>query len=363
MWMVVRIMSNTPSVHIQPFGSTEDGEEIFLYELKNSSGMRLKITNYGGIVTELWVPDRNAEFKDVVLGFDQFEPYIENAPFFGAIIGRVGNRIRNAQFEIDGVTYALSKSDIHIHGGVEGFDKKRWEPKAGIFNGESMLELRLRSEDGDQGYPGNLEVKVTYTLTEANELRIDYEASSDKKTVVNLTNHSYFNLRGEGNGDVLDHVIRIKSDKITEAEEGLFPTGKLLEVDNTPLDLRTPARISDKIDQKNDQLRLGGGFDHNYVLSDGRSELQLVADVYEPSSGRFMEVLTEEPGVQFYCGNALDGTCVGKSGVAYSKRSGFCLETQHHPDSANIPHFPSTILLPGDLYRTTTIYRFGIKDS
>lgn len=359
--------STLPTVTIRPFGITPSEDEVFLYTLRNGNDMRVSITDYGGIVTECWVPDRVGKLGDVVLGYRDVESYIRNSPYFGAIIGRVGNRVGGGGFTLDGTwheirnTSAPGERPIQLHGGLEGFDKKVWRAIPYIRDGEPVLELRYRSEDGEEGYPGNLDVAVTYTLTNSNELRIDYQATTDKPTPVNLTNHSYFNLKGEGRGDVLDHVIRIDSKKLVEVDPDMLPTGKLLDVEGTPLDLNTPTRIGDKIDAEHPQLQRAGGFDHSYVFDKKDGEMALVADIYEPESGRFMEVLTEEPAAQFYCGNFLDGSYIGKSGSAYERRNGFCVETQHYPDSVNQPDFPNTILRVGEHYETTTIYRFGVR--
>ena len=356
-----------PTVTIQSFGVTSSEDEVFLYTLRNENGMRVSITEYGGIITECWIPDRDGNFGDVVLGYHDVESYIKGSPYFGAIIGRVGNRVGGGGFTLDGKWHEIrntsnpGETKIQLHGGLEGFDKKLWQASPCIRDGEPVLELRYSSEDGEEGYPGTLDVVVTYTLTSQNELRIDYQAITDKPTPVNLTNHSYFNLKGEGSGDVLNHVVRIDSEKLVEVDPDMLPTGHLLEVTGTPLDLNAPTRIGDRIDAGHPQLQRAGGFDHSYVFDNAKRELTLVADVYEPESGRFMEVLTEEPAAQFYSGNFLDGSFIGKTGKQYAKRHGFCIETQHYPDSVNQPTFPNTILRPGEKYETTTIYRFGVR--
>ena len=359
--------SDDPTITIQSFGVTSNEDEVFLYTLKNENGMRVSITNYGGIITECWAPDRNGEFADIALGYNDVESYIRNSPYFGAIIGRVGNRIGNGGFTLDGQRYDIAPTSapgerpIQLHGGPEGFDKRIWQANPTIRDGEAVLELQYRSEDGEEGYPGNLDVVVTYTLTSANELKIDYQAVSDKPTPVNLTNHSYFNLKGEGKGDILDHVAKIDAWAIVEVDSDMIPTGQLLPVAGTPFDLNSPIRVGNKIDEPHPQLQYAGGFDHSYVFETTDGKLRLVAEVYEPETGRVIEVLTEEPAMQFYCGNFLDGNCIGKSGKRYEKRHGFCLETQHYPDSVNHPEFPDTILRPSQKYETTTLYRFSAR--
>ena len=358
-------MKEKPSVSIHPFGITSDEDETMLFTLKNSAGMEVSITDFGGIITSVIVPNKDGTKTDVALGYNDVESYIENSPYFGAIIGRYGNRIGGARFEIDGVEYALSATTpdganpVQLHGGIVGFDKKIWEARPFINNDESGVSFRYLSSDGEEGFPGNLEVEVIYTLSEQNELRMDYLAFTDKPTHVNLTNHSYFNLKGEGQGDVLDHLIQLQSSAITPVNADLIPTGELMSVEGTPFDLRNPVAIGEKIDLAHEQLELGGGFDHNFLLETRSGNPSVVAKVVDPASGRFLEVITEEPGVQFYTGNFLDGTCVGKSNKPYLKRGGFCLETQHYPDTPNQPDFPSTLLKPGETYTTTTVYRFG----
>lgn len=352
---------------MKSFGVTSTNDEVFLYTLKNETGISISISNYGGIISECWIPDRNGKLADVVLGYCDVESYVKNSPYFGAIIGRVGNRIGGASFELDGVAYALGQTNapgekpIQLHGGVEGFDKKIWEANPFIQDGEPVLELRYRSEAGEEGYPGNLDVLVTYTLTNANELKIDYSAVTDSATPVNLTNHSYFNLKGEGKGDILGHRVSIAGQKIVVVNEDMVPTGELPDVKGTPFDLNTPITIADKIDADSVQLKRAGGFDHSYVLDNSGGTLAWAAEVHEPESGRVLEVLTEEPALQFYCGNSLDGSCIGKSGVSYERRHGFCMETQHYPDSVNHKAFPNTILRPGETYETTTLYRFSTR--
>jgi aldose 1-epimerase len=298
---------------------------------------------------------------DVVLGFDHLDDYLGNDPFFGALVGRYANRIDKARFTLDGVEYKLAKNDGEnsLHGGLKGFDKKAWKAREPSKD-HPALELTYLSKDGEEGYPGNLNVKVVYTLTDSNELRIDYTATTDKNTVLNLTNHSYFNLAGQGSGDVLKHVLMINADRFTPIDAALTPTGELRSVAGTPLDFRKPTAIGARIDDDNEQLKFGKGYDHNFVLNHKGNDLTLAARVTEPQSGRVLEVLTTQPGVQLYTGNFLDGTIHGKGGKVYGRRSAFCLETQHFPDSPNQPKFPSTELKPGQTYHQTTIYKFSV---
>jgi len=337
------------------WGTTPDGQTVELYTLRNSKGAEARIMNYGGVLVSLKVPDRSGVLGDVVAGLDSFQDYLKPPPYFGAIIGRYGNRIGNARFTLNGVEYNLSKNDGQnsLHGGARGFDKRLWQ--ATPLSPQS-LELKYRSADGEEGYPGNLDVTVKYTLTDANELRIDYSATTDKDTVVNLTNHSYFNLSGEG--DILAHEVMINADRFTPIDKGLIPTGELKDVTGTPFDFRTATPIGKRIEQKDQQLIFAGGYDHNWVLNRTGNGLEMVAKVSDPKSGRMMEVLTTQPGLQFYTGNFLDGTLKGK-GRTYARRSAFCMETQHFPDSPNKPSFPSTVLKPGSVYQSTTVYRFA----
>ncbi|MDQ1351649.1 MAG: aldose 1-epimerase [Acidobacteriota bacterium] len=342
------------------FGKTETGQAVDLYTLSNSKGMTVKITNYGGIVTSLTAPDKKGNFNDVVLGFDTLEKYLAGHPYFGAIVGRYGNRIAKGRFTLNGVEYKLATNngENHLHGGINGFDKVVWQSEEIHKKNEVGLRLHYLSKDGEEGYPGNLSVVVIYTLTGNNELKIDYEAETDKATPVNLTHHSYFNLEGEdpggsgGSNGILGHLLTIHADRFTPVDNGLIPTGELKNVQDTPMDFLTPRAIGERISL------VEGGYDHNYVLNNWDGSLKLAASVSEPVSGRIMEVWTTEPGLQFYSGNFLDGTITGKSGKKYEKHYGFCLETQHFPDSPNKPNFPSTILEPGKKYTHTTVYRF-----
>jgi aldose 1-epimerase len=329
-----------------------------LYTLTNTNGIIAKITNFGGILVSLEVPDRNGTLADVTLGFDKLDGYLGEHPYFGAIVGRYANRIGKAQFTLDGKVYKLAANDNenHLHGGIKGFDKKVWRLEDIDYNAdEAMVKLSYVSEDGEEGYPGNLACSVTYTLTKVDKLRIHYEAETDKTTVVNLTNHSYFNLAGQGNSDILGHEMLINADKYTVVDKGLIPTGENRPVKGTPMDFTTPMTIGSRIDQ------VEGGYDHNYVLNSGGGTLALAVKVYEPTSGRVMEVYTDQPGVQFYTGNFLDGSITGKAGKVYKKHYGFCLETQHFPDSPNKPDFPSVLLHPGQKYQTQTVYKFHAK--
>jgi len=332
-----------------------------LYTLKNSRGMEAAITSYGGIVVSLRVPDRDGRIADVALGFDRVEEYRKEHPYFGAIIGRYGNRIAKGRFTLNGVEYKLAQNngENHLHGGIRGFDKVTWMAREFRAAGGPALELTYTSRDGEEGYPGNLTATVTYTLTENNELRIDYTATTDKDTVVNLTNHTYFNLAGQGEGDVLGHQVTIAADHFTPVDAGLIPTGELRSVEGTPFDFRQPHAIGERIGVQDEQLAFGKGYDHNFVLNGPEGTLRPAARVVEPGSGRVMEVLTTEPGLQFYTGHFLDGSIRGKSGTAYRHRYGFCMETQHFPDSPNNPYFPTTVLTPGQKYQTTTTYRFS----
>ena len=348
-------------IKMEPFGTAPDGQEVSLYTLKNSKGNVIKITNYGGIVVSLTVPDRDGNKCDIVLGYDNLDGYIKNSPYFGALIGRYGNRIGNAKFTLDGKTYTLAANDgkNSLHGGNVGFDKVVWDAKEIREHGAVGLELSYLSKDGEEGYPGNLNVTVKYLWTNKNELKIEYAATTDKTTVVNLTHHSYFNLACQG--DILNHELMIRADKFTPVDEGLIPTGELREVKGTPMDFSKPTAIGARINQDDQQLKYGKGYDHNWVLLGVNGSMKLAATVYEPTSGRFMEVYTTEPGLQFYSGNFLDGTITGKDGMVYKHRTGFCLETQHFPDSPNKPNFPSTVLKPGEKYSSETIYKFETK--
>jgi aldose 1-epimerase len=343
------------------FGKTKEGTAVQIFTLTNGKGMEAKIMTYGGIVVSLKAPDRKGAMADIVLGQESLKAYEENnSPFLGALIGRYGNRIAHAKFSLDGKEYRLEKNDgdNSLHGGPHGFNTKVWTPKQLPDGG---LELTYVSKDGEGGYPGTLTLVAVYHLTENNELKIDYAASTDKPTVVNPTNHSYFNLKGAGNGDILDHVVTIYADRFTPVDAGLIPTGELKPVKGTPFDFTKPTVIGSRIEQNDEQLKLGKGYDHNWVLNPGGGKLALAAKVEEPTTGRVLEVLTTEPGVQFYTGNFLDGSIKGKGGKVYARRNGLCLETQHFPDSPNQPKFPSTTLRPGQKFQSETVYRFSTE--
>jgi aldose 1-epimerase len=355
--------ANVTPIQKQPFGRTAAGEDVDLYVLSNQHGMEAAITNYGAILVSLKVPDRTGKPGDVVLGYDNLDGYLRQNPYFGAIVGRYGNRIAKGRFTLDGKEYTLARNNGEnaLHGGIKGFDKVVWTARDASTKGSPAVELTYVSKDGEEGYPGTLTVTVTYSLNDANELRIDYAATTDKATVLNLTNHSYFNLAGEGQGDVLGHQVMLNAGKFTPVDAGLIPTGELRDVKGTPFDFTQPVAIGARINERDEQLIRGLGYDHNWVLRGGGGSMALAARVYEPTSGRVMEVLTDQPGVQFYTGNFLDGTIHGKGGKAYQHRYGFCLETQHFPDSPNHPAFPSTVLRPGEKYRSATVFRFSTR--
>ncbi|MDZ7717724.1 MAG: aldose epimerase family protein [Balneolaceae bacterium] len=343
-------------VETEEFGAMDDGSTVQLFTLTNSNGMEVSITNYGGIVTSIKVPDEDGNIENVVLGFDNLEQYKSGHPFFGAIAGRYANRIANGQFELNGETYQLATNDgeNHLHGGEEGFDKKLWD--AEVNEDENSVTLSYLSPDGEEGYPGNLDVEVTYTLTEENELRIDYHATTDKATVVNLTNHSYFNLSGDPSQGILDHLLMIHADRYTPVDEGLIPTGELRPVEGTPFDFTEPETVGARIES------IPPGYDHNFVLNDPNSGIRQIATVEHEESGRIMEVYTDQPGVQLYTGNFLDGSLTGHHGVPIEQYAALCLETQTFPDSPNKPDFPSAVLNPGETYETTTIYQFKVSE-
>jgi len=351
------------AIHKQLYGTTTNGLPIDEYTLTNAHGMVVKIITYGGIITAAHVPDRDGNFANVILGFNNLADYETKSPYFSAITGRYANRIANARFTLGGVEYKVPVNDgiNSLHGGLKGFDKQVWTARE-IPSDEIGLELSYLSKDGEEGYPGNLDVKVTYTLTNNNELRIDYRATTDKATVVNLTNHAYFNLKGEGTGSIYDHIVTLNADRYTPVDENLIPTGELAPVNGTPFDFRQPKAILTNLRSGHPQIVRGRGYDHNFVLNfTDRTQPGLAAHVSEPVSGRTLEVLTTEPGIQLYTGNFIDATLVGSSGAVYRQGDGFCLETQHFPDSPNQPSFPSTTLQPGAVYQTTTIFKFGIS--
>jgi aldose 1-epimerase len=346
----------------QPFGKTAAGEAVELYTIANSNGVEVSIATYGGAIVSLKTPDRAGRIADVVLGFNTLDGYLKSPFYLGALIGRYANLIANGRFVLNGVEYTLARNDgpNSLHGGLRGFDKAVWAARE-LTGGGAGLELTYVSQDGEEGYPGELSVKVVYTLNHANELRIDYSAETNKDTVLSLTNHAYFNLAGEGSGDVLDHVVRLNADRFAAVGAGLVPTGELRHVEGTPLDFRRPMAIGARIGQADEQLELGLGYDHNFVVNGQMGTLRDAARVVEPTSGRVLEVLTTEPGLQFYTGNVLDGTDVGKSGKAYGRRSGFSLETQRYPDSPNHASFPSSVLRAGERFVSSTVYRFSAE--
>ena len=345
------------SLEEQNFGKLEDGRPVRRFALKNANGMVVKVMTYGALVTELHAPDRNGAFTNVVLGFDNLITYLRGHPCFGAIAGRYANRIAKARFQLDGREYLLAANNgpNHLHGGLRGFDKVLWDARPVTVDQNAVaVRFTYLSRDNEEGYPGNLHVAVTYTLTDNNELRIDYDVTTDKPTVLNLTNHSYFNLAGAG--DVLDHEVQIAADRYTPVDDELIPTGEIAPVQGTPLDFITPKRIGERIAQLKPKP---GGYDHNFVLNSGGQSLAFAGRVRELKSGRVLEVHTTQPGMQLYTGNFLDGKHKSSTGVAYGQHSGFCLETQHFPDSPNHPNFPTTELRPGSRFQSTTIYKFS----
>jgi len=351
----------------EAFGKTQDGTAVEAYTLSNQCGMKLRAMSYGAIVLSLETPDRAGKSADVVLGYQTLAEYIKDTPYFGAIVGRFGNRIAKGKFTLEGKTYTLATNNTpadmpcSLHGGLRGFDKVVWQGEGLAREGAQGVRFRYTSKDGEEGYPGNLKLSVTYWLTESSEWQVEFEATTDKATPVNVTQHSYFNLKGEGRGDILGHELQIAASKFTPVNAGMIPTGQILPVAGTPLDFTKATAIGARIEADHEQLKLGGGYDHNWVLDSQDGKLTRAAAVYEPTSGRQLEVLTTEPGIQFYCGNFLDGSLRGKAGAAYQKRNGFCLETQHYPDSPNHPEFPSCILLPGKTLRSTTVFRFSTR--
>ncbi|HEY6766765.1 MAG TPA: aldose epimerase family protein [Candidatus Sulfotelmatobacter sp.] len=347
-------------VQKQSFGQ-HNGRPIYLFTLTNSHGLELKAMNYGGIIVSLRVPDRKGQLADIVLGHDAFEGYVPNPPFLGAIIGRYANRIANGTFTLDSKKYTLEKNNgpNTLHSGTNGFDKQVWDGEP--MKGKSAIVFTYLSKDGESGFPGNLKVKVSYTLNDENELVVDYEATTDQSTVINLTQHSYFNLSGEGSGDILNTEMQLNASRFTPVDDNLIPTGELRPVKGTPLDFTTPMKIGARIDDKYDQLVLARGYDHNFVIDRKGTGLELVARAYDPASGRVLEVSTTQPAVQFYTGNFLDGTVTGKKDHVYNRRNAFCLETQHYPDSPNHPDFPTTTLRPGETFHSQTVFKFSTR--
>jgi aldose 1-epimerase len=350
-------------VHKESFGKTDDGKPVDLYSLTNANGLEVRAMNFGSEIVSIKVPDKTGHLDDVVLGYDNLEGYLKNPAYFGAVVGRYANRIAKGAFTLDKQTFTLAKNNgpNSLHGGLKGFNKQLWDGKE--FNNDEGVgvEFSYLSKDGEEGYPGNLQVKVRYTLTDDNRLVVDYEATTDKATPLNLSQHSYFNLAGEGNGDILQHHLLLNADRFTPVDKDLIPTGELRPVQGTPMDFNKPTGIGARINENYEQLVLGRGYDHNWVINRKDNTLTRAALVHEPSSGRVLEVLTTEPGVQFYSGNFLDGTITGKHGHVYKQRYGFCLETQHFPDSPNHPEFPTTILRPGQTFRSQTVFKFSAQ--
>lgn len=359
--------ASTPLPGSSGFGVMPGGGEVRSYTLRNSNGMEADVINYGGIMTRLLVPDQKGRTADVLLGFKDLGDYRRKSPYFGALVGRYGNRIANGRFSLDGTSYKLATNNdpggipCSLHGGIKGFDKRLWKATPVAKPGRQGVRLDYTSPDGEEGYPGTLQVTVHYWLTDRNVLRMEYEARADKDTVLNLTNHNYYNLAGEGSGNINDHQLTIHGDRFTPVDEGLIPTGALQPVAGTPFDFTTPHAIGERVNAKDTQLKYGLGYDHNWVLDNQSGSMAKAAEVYEPTSGRIMEVWTTEPGLQFYGGNFLDGTLTGRSGTKYQHRTGLCLETQHFPDSPNQPSFPTTVLKAGDTYRSATEYRFKTR--
>lgn len=356
-------LAAAPSVEEAPFGTLPDGTPVAAFTLRNAAGVQARVITYGGIVTSLKVPDREGRMDDIVLGFDNLEAYLAGHPYFGCIVGRYANRIARGRFTLDGRehTLAVNNPPNHLHGGVEGFDKRVWAAEALREADRAGVRLTLESPDGDEGYPGAVRAAATYWLTADNTLRVEFEATTDAPTHVNLTHHGYFNLNGEGAGDILDHVLELRATRYTPVDENLIPTGELAPVADTPLDFTTPTAIGARIASGHPQIVRGGGYDHNFVVDRAGPELVHAATVHAPGTGRVMSVHTTQPGIQLYTGNFLDGSLAGKSGRPYTHRGGFCLETQHFPDSPNQPAFPGTRLDPGDTYRHAVEYRFSVR--
>lgn len=356
-------VAQSATITESPFGTLPDGTAVSLYKFKNTLGTEMTVTNLGGVIVALKTADRNGLFEDIVLGYDSLTGYIKAPSFFGALVGRYGNRIAKGKFTLDGQTYTLAKNngENHLHGGLKGFDKVVWTATPSSSAEGASLKLTYLSKDMEEGYPGNLQVEVNYTLTNDNQLKIDYNATTDKKTVINLTNHSYFNLSGNTKRDILDHVLTISASKFLPVDKGLIPTGELKDVAGTPFDFTSPKVVGERIDSDDPQIKTGGGYDHCWVFDKATGALELGATLYDSTSGRYMEMFTTEPGTQFYSGNFLNGTVTGKFNTVYNKRYALCLETQHFPDSPNQPKFPSVVLSPGEVYKTQTIYKFSAK--
>ena len=348
------------SMTLEPFGTAPDGQAVQLITLTNAKGVEMRVMTYGAIILSLKTPDRTGKLGDIVLGYDSLAGYVKSSPYFGAVVGRYGNRIAKGKFTLDGKTYTLAVNNgpNALHGGIKGFDKVVWNADTSHAGDGQSVRLHYTSKGGEEGYPGALNVMVTYTLTDSNEVQIEYEATTDKATPINLTQHSYFNLAGTG--DILGHQLTINADNITPVDSTLIPTGELMPVKGTPFDFTAPHAIGERINADHPQIKYGLGYDHNFVLNRTDTGLVVAAVLSEPTSGRTLEVRTTEPGVQFYSGNFLDGTLTGKGGTVYKHRTGMCLETQHFPDSPNHPSFPTTILKPGETYQSRTVWTFGV---
>lgn len=350
-------------MNIKLFGQTTNDQPVLLFELANKNGMRVEVMNYGATIVKIIVPDRDGKAQDVALGYDTLQDYLQDPFYFGCIVGRYGNRIANGSFKLDGVEYKLAQNDgeNHLHGGINGFNKKLWE----VIESESVIiesiTLACTSPDGEEGYPGNVKLEVTYIVTEDNELKIDYRATTNKTTVINPTNHTYFNLSGSFDKSILNHELQIDAGHYTPVDPGSIPTGKIDDVKGTPMDFQIAKKLGKDIDQNFDQLEFGSGYDHNYVFNNFNGQVKHRATLYDSDSGRVLDMLTNEPGVQLYTGNFLDGVKNGKGGITYKKQTGVCLETQHYPDSPNKDNFPSVVLKPGEEYNQTTIYKFSVK--
>jgi len=357
------VQESTPTIKQTTFGQMPDGRSITQYTLANANDLAVKIINYGGIITSIAAPDKEGNMEDIVLGFESLAPYLDEHPYFGAMIGRYGNRIAKGKFELEGETYNLVTNNMgnHLHGGEKGFDKVVWEAEV-VEDTIPVLRLSYLSPHMEEGYPGNLEVTIDCSLNNADELKLTYRATTDRPTIVNLTNHSYFNLAGGGRAPILDHQLMLNADRFLPVDSTLIPTGELRTVEGTPFDFREPTRIGLRIEADNRQLQYGGGYDHCWVINGEPGRLRLAARVHEPESGRVLELETTEPGLQFYSGNFLDGSIVGRDSVTYDYRHGLCLEPEHFPDSPNRPDFPSVVLQPGEKYETVTVYRFLVEE-
>lgn len=353
----------TMKIKKENFGQLSDGRNVDIFTISHPGGSEVKITNYGAALVSVKVPDKNGIFEDVLLGFDELEKYEKIRAYYGAIVGRYGNRIGKGKFTIDGKEYQIPINDGEnsLHGGFNGFDRQLWEVKDFSVDTGAYVKLYYFSKDGEEGYPGNMEVTVVYRFTLDHEIKIDYVMTTDAKTVKNVTNHAYFNLSGNVRKDILDHQLMLNAETFTPVDKGLIPTGEIRSVKNTPFDFRQPKAIGEHINVENEQLKFGLGYDHNWILSNVDDKLKLAGSIYEPESGRFMEIFTTEPSIQFYSGNFMDGSHAGHSGKVYQYREAMCLETQHYPDSPNHSNFPSTLLNPGEIYRSSTIYKFSGK--